>query len=200
MNGIDKITARLLSEAQSEADAIVAQAEAKCAVIREEYLKKAEALHTSLSQQGEKALQSDDERRESSLAMLEKKEMLSAKQEMVSAAFDRAMEKLSHLPQNDYIGFLAAQAAGAAENGTGEIVLNNHDRDAIGAKVALAANELLQKSGKPASLTLSVESREMVAGLILKTGDIEVNCTVETLLALCREKMAAPVAEMLFSK
>lgn len=199
MNGIDKITARLQSEAQAEADAVLAEAGAKCAAIREEYAQKAEALHTSLLQRGEKTLCTDAERQESSLAMQEKKELLAAKQEMVSAAFDRAMEKLSHLPQENYISFLAGQAARAAENGAGELVLNPRDRETLGDKVVTAANAQLQKDGMPAMLKLSDESRDMAAGLILKNGDVEVNCTVETLLALSREKLAAPVAELLFS-
>lgn len=47
-------------------------------------------------------------------------------------------------------------------------------------------------------LTLSAETRELAGGLILKQGDIEVNCSVDTLLELSRGELAARVAEVLF--
>ena len=49
-----------------------------------------------------------------------------------------------------------------------------------------------------AVLTLSAETRELAGGLILKQGDIEVNCSVDTLLELSRGELAARVAEVLF--
>ena len=67
-----------------------------------------------------------------------------------------------------------------------------------GAKAVKAANELLSKRGLDGCLTLSDETRTMTGGLILKQGDIEVNCTVDTLLDLSRSELAARVAEVLF--
>ena len=72
------------------------------------------------------------------------------------------------------------------------------DRAACGAKAVKAANELIAKRGLDGCLTLSDETRPMTGGLILKQGDIEVNCTVDTLLDLSRSELAARVAEVLF--
>ena len=69
---------------------------------------------------------------------------------------------------------------------------------ACGAKAVKAANELIAKRGLDGCLTLSDETRPMTGGLILKQGDIEVNCTVDTLLDLSRSELAARVAEVLF--
>ena len=66
------------------------------------------------------------------------------------------------------------------------------------AKAVKAANELIAKRGLDGCLTLSDETRPMTGGLILKQGDIEVNCTVDTLLDLSRSELAARVAEVLF--
>ena len=89
-------------------------------------------------------------------------------------------------------------AGEAAVTGQEEVVLNARDAAAVGAKAVKAANELLAKRSLPGMLTLSAETREMSGGLVLKQGDIEVNCTVDTLLDLSRGELAARVAEVLF--
>ena len=65
----------------------------------------------------------------------------------------------------------------------------------LGAEVVAAANGL--KAG--ASFTLSEETRELEGGMVLKRGDVEVNCAFATQLRLLRQTMAADVAAILFS-
>ena len=89
-------------------------------------------------------------------------------------------------------------AAAAAITGEEEVIFSEADRARVGAKTVKRANELLSASGKPGTLTLSDATRPMSGGLILKQGDIEVNCTVDTLLDLSRSELAARVAEVLF--
>ena len=48
-------------------------------------------------------------------------------------------------------------------------------------------------------LTLADETREMEGGLILRDGNVEVNCAFETQLRVLRETMAAEVAAILFA-
>ena len=64
------------------------------------------------------------------------------------------------------------------------------------AKVVTGANALLQGT---AMLTLADETREMEGGLILRDGNVEVNCAFETQLRVLRETMAADVAAILFA-
>ena len=127
-----------------------------------------------------------------------KKSILGMKQETVSRAFDLARERIAELPERDYIAFLAREAAEAAITGQEEVIFCERDRKSVGAKAVKAANELLSARGVPGTLTLSDDTREMSGGLMLKQGDIEVNCTVDTLLDLSRGELAAQVAQVLF--
>ena len=76
-----------------------------------------------------------------------------------------------------------------------EIILSAKDNKRVGAQVVEKANALV-KGGK---LTLSGETREMDGGLILKDGQVEVNCAFETQLRVLREDMTAEVAAILFA-
>ena len=55
---------------------------------------------------------------------------------------------------------------------------------AYGEQVTAAANQKLGKNGK---LTLAAETRPIQGGVILKQGDIEVNCSLETQVRMMKE-------------
>ena len=62
-------------------------------------------------------------------------------------------------------------------------------------KVVTGANALLQGT---AMLTLAADTAEIQGGLILRDGQVEVNCAFETQLRLLRESLAGQVAKILF--
>lgn len=198
MTGIEKITARILADAKAEADAIKAQSDAECAGIRAENERRAEERYEKLVSEGEKETEQRASRMERTASLEAKKGVLSAKQQSVSRAFELAKEKIAALPEADYVAFLARQAAAAALTGEETVILCEEDRDKLGEKIVKAANELISAAGKKGELKLSGEARPMSGGLVLKRGDIEVNCTVDTLLDLGRGELAAQVAEVLF--
>ena len=63
-------------------------------------------------------------------------------------------------------------------------------------KVVTGASALLQGT---ALLTLAADTAEIEGGLILRDGNVEVNCAFETQLRILRESMASEVAAALFA-
>lgn len=199
MNGIEKITAKLETEALAEAEAIKAEAAAKCGEIRKEYEKKAQEAYWNRIQAGTKNCESYIQRLSSATDMEARKSILAFKQEMVSRAFDHAVETLGNLPREKYVAFLAGQAARAASSGTEELVFNEKDSREVGADVAKSANALLKANGLPGGLTVSAETRDIPGGVIVRQGDIEANCSIDMLVQLYRSELASQVAEILFA-
>ena len=68
----------------------------------------------------------------------------------------------------------------------------------LGEAIVRGANAILTERGLPAGLTLSDESGDFSGGLKLREGSVEVNCTVDTLLALSRNSLDAEIAAILF--
>ena len=198
MKGIDKITSRILADAEAECAVVKKESDERCAAIRAENEKKAQDEYLRLVREGVKDTEQRVQRMDSTARLEAKKSILGMKQETVSRAFDLARERIAELPERDYIAFLAREAADAAITGQEEVIFCERDRKSVGAKAVKAANELLSARGVPGTLTLSDDTREMSGGLMLKQGDIEVNCTVDTLLDLSRGELAAQVAQVLF--
>ena len=194
MKGTEKIIAHIGADAKTQADAILAQAEAKCAEIRESYEQQAKQAYAERIRAGVKANQDRLDSMERLAKMEGRKAVLTLKQDMVAESFDRACDQLVNLPAAEYGTFLAKLAVKASVTHDEEVVLNARDRKALGDKVIEAANKALG-GGK---LTLSKETGNFKGGLILRRGSIEANCTAELLVDLCREEMAAELAGVLF--
>ena len=194
MKGTEKIIAHIQADAKAQADAILKEADEKCAGIRAGYERQAKEAYAERIRAGVKANQDRLDSMDRLAKMEGRKTILALKQEMVAESFDLAVDKLVKLPEAEYIALLAKLAAKASVTGDEEIVLNARDRKAVGAKVVEAANKALT-GGK---LTLSEKTGDFKGGLILRRGNIEANCTAELLVDLCRDEMAAELAGVLF--
>ena len=195
MNGIEKITARIETDAKAEVAGILREAEEKAAAIRAQYESQAAQESKAAAEAGREAAKRQLERLESAAQMDAKKQLLAAKQDALNSAFDKAQAKLLALPDEEYADLLAKLAVKASRSGKEEIILNAKDRKRVGEKVVSKANALK----KGAAMTLSKETRDMAGGLTLRDGSVEVNCAFETQMRVLREEMAAEVAGILFS-
>ena len=227
MNGIEKITARIQQDASADLDAIRAQAEEQAAQIRSQYEAQAKAEAEKAAESCRQAAQQQLERLEGAAEMEAKTRLLTAKQACIDRAFERAREHLLSMPEAEYVELLAKLAVRSSATGREEVVLNERDRAAVGQKVVARANQLLAQAVAPdlpeelkaskaggiltkvvtgantllqgtAMLTLAADTAEIQGGLILRDGQVEVNCAFETQLRLLRESLAGQVAKILF--
>lgn len=198
MNGIEKITARIEGDAKAEAENLLAETEAQVRQLNASYDQQAQDAYWKLIRAGVKDVEARAQRLGSTAEMEAKKSVLAMKQEMVSLAFKRAQELIAEMPAAEYTAFLAKLAAQASMNGMEEIIVNPRDRSVASAAVK-QANAALSAKGRYGKLTLSEETRAITGGLILKQGDIEANCSIETLTEQYRNELSAQVADLMFS-
>lgn len=198
MNGMENILKRIERDAGAEVEQIRASSDKECEAIRDRYKEQAQAAYWKILTAG-KAEADARAQRLASLAETEaRKQMLALKQELIGKTFARAEEKLLSMPEEEYVAFLAGMAVRASSTGTEEILLSPADRSRYGKRVANAANQALEAAGKTGGLRLSESTRNIRGGLILQNGKVEMNCSVETMLAMRRNELAGTVAEKLF--
>jgi V/A-type H+/Na+-transporting ATPase subunit E len=195
MNGIDKIIARIIKNVEQEISDINREAKTKADEINAVF---EEAIQKESGERRNRGMMAAEERIErlAGVALLETKKLkLSVKQEMVGRAFDLALDRLRNLPEQEYVNLLATLAAKASRSGKEEILLTEDDRLRLGNEIARQANQLVPGGG---SLYIGTDSLQNLSGLILREGDIEINCTFESLIRSAKEEMATELAEMLF--
>jgi len=196
MDGIEKITARILDDARREAQAIAAQAVQKAGEITAQYARQAQQETETILSRGEKAAAERLERLQSAAGLERRKLELAAKQQVLAEAFEKALDDLCALPEQKYIDLLAALAVKAVRSGREQLMFSAKDRARVGKQVVMAVNERLGDSGK---LTLSEQTRNIRGGFVMSDGDVEVNCAFETLVRMQREKLEKEVADILFA-
>ena len=198
MNGIEKITARIAAEAGAEAEATLAAAKAQAEEIRADFEKKAQDEYWACMRSGAADTEQRVQRLANTARLEAKKSVLSLKQELIAAAYDKAKAKILALPEAEYVAFLAGLAGKASVSGDEEIVLNEADRAKVGEQVAAAANALVKERGLEPKLTLAEATRPMAGGLLLRKGDVEVNCALDSLVDMSRNSLDAEIAAVLF--
>lgn len=227
MNGIEKITARIAADADQEVAAIQAQAQQQVDAILADAAAQAKAMSEDILSRGRKAADERLERLQSAAQMETRKLKLAAKQEVLGEAFEKALNDLCSLPDEEYIALLTDLVVKASSTGKEKLIFSLRDRNRIGKQVVVAANDRLVKEHAPelpsavtdtkvgaffgrvvnnttamvtgtGLLTLSEETRNIMGGFIMVDGDVEINCTFETLVRLEREKLEKEVAGILF--
>ncbi len=220
MNGMEKIAQRIQGDAQKELDQLEAETRRQAEELLAQTRAQAGQEREAILARGKKAAAERQERLESAAQMEKRKLTLAAKQEILDQVFDRALEKLCALPEEELIPMLSRLAGQASASGKEQVIFSKRDRARLGKQVVLGANEILaQKNagalpgsigeskmgafinkivGVGAQLTLSQDTRNIQGGLILSDGEIEMNCTFETLVRLQREQLEREVARTLF--
>lgn len=192
MNGLEKITARIEADERGEIEQILRTAEEKAESIRtaaEDLL--SEQLRSG-HEQNAAAAESRRERLVSAAQMEARQTLLGAKQDCIDEAFRLAQEKL--LGDSAVLTeTLAAYAAKEAETGREELLFSPALKASIGEAVVRRANALREG----AAFTLSDETRD-TDGVILRSGNVEINGSLSTRFRLLRERIAYEIADTLF--
>ena len=200
MNGIEKITAKLNADCEAELGIIRAETADKCQAIREAGDKAAQEEYWRLVKAGVKACEQRVSHLDRTAQMEARKSVLALKQEMVSQAFDRALAMLLELPEEQYVAFLSRKASEASVTGSETLECSARDLNGAGARIVAEANRLLTAQGRTGQLILGKEPRPIAGGFFLKEGDIQVNCSIELLVELCRSELASQVAGVMFGE
>ena len=195
MDGLERIIPRITADVQAEIEAIETEAAVQSEEIRQKYQEAAHKEQAVLLERGRNAAAERVYRLSGVAALEAKKEILAAKQELIAQVFAKAEQTLCRLPAQEYVYLLATLAAGAAQSGQEQIILSPQDRARYGTSVIKAANSRRQNG----AFTLAEKSREIKGGLLLSQGDVEINCSFESLIQQLRAELTPQVVRLLFA-
>ncbi len=204
MNGIEKITDKIISDAEAYSDEVRKNAEAHAErMINDARARANEAYNEAILKSAAECADIKN-RAVSSAYILERNILLDAKIKLAEKAFERALEALTELKPELYAEFLIRKLKEAADMSEIE---ENHDDPYI---VALCDKDLKKYKGrleeelspiaaaKKRKLRFSESGVEMTGGLILKRGKTEINASFESLLGNLKKSMTDKVCGALF--
>ncbi|MBQ8397562.1 MAG: hypothetical protein IJX53_05105 [Clostridia bacterium] len=220
MNGIEKITEKILAEAKAAEQAALEQAAEKAADILADGEEKAEAIRERIEEKAAREGESIVSRAKSAAAMNRRSIDLAVRGELIDEVFEQAFTQIAELPTEEYRAMLCRMLCDAvleqqrtAEESRAlhgdevemveayEVVLNDADHYAIGQSLVDETRRALQGRIDPLEvrkLVLSSKTAKMRGGVILRYGDVETNCSLETIFAQTRAAREAEVCRILF--
>ena len=198
MTGIDRIKEQILQDSETKANSIVEDAK-KQAV---EIIEKAKANAKQKSDEIQKKAAADaSEKLRINRSMLElemRKDILSTKQQLIEEVFQKALDSLSKMENNEYEATLYKLIVDAVETGEEEILLSIKDKTRLPDDFGNKLNQILVQAGKKGNLKLSDEARDIMGGFVLKAKGVEINYSFEALLRMDRDEIEPEVAAILF--
>lgn len=197
MTGLEKMQSQILSEAESSAKEILDQAKKEAEGIVEEARQRAEAECRRISEKSEAEVKGLEERAVSSSDLQRRKELLQAKQEVISQMLDQAYESLLCADEKDYFDMLRKMLRKFVLPQEGEICFSKEDLERMPKGFQEEIQAIAKEKG--GALALSEEVRSVRGGFVLIYGGIEENCTFRAMFNSKKDELSDKVHALLFS-
>lgn len=220
MTGLSRITDKILAEAREDANRKLAEADALCEELAREYATRAEGIRENLNEEARREAAEILARAKSGETMVRRNVMLEAKSARIDEAFSLARQEILNFSEERYadmmttllVSVLQRQAEhetvsremygeedAPATDGY-EVVLNEKDRARLGEKWIQSCRQRLQDIQKTLAnrVALSPVTAPIDGGLIVRCGQIEINCSLQALFAQLRPEWEAKVSRKLF--
>lgn len=221
MTGIEKVTAKILADAEADAKAILERADADCAEARARCDAAIRAEQLRLDAQAERECEAIIARAKSSAAAAKRQAGQAARAHLLEDTYAAAEREMNSLSPDAYLELLVAMLRGAIRRRLAaeqesrdmygeditperyEVVLNRRDRDQYGPALLDGLNHSLLGKATLAELSRVVIAKDtapIAGGLILRCGMMEVNCSYEMLFAEVRRRTEIKVNHLLFGE
>lgn len=199
MNGIDRISQRILDDAEAEALRIIEEAENRARSLKDERAAEAEKANSKLYKEYEDRAR-ERKRRMLAAAELEmRKELLSVKQNMIDKAMEAVQQAIMDMPKDEYRRIIVDMIVESAE-GDEEVFFSAADGQRLDKSVIDEANQRLKEASRDGKLILSPEKGSFETGFILKSGGVEINNSFGSIIRMNRDQVESPLAEILFQE
>ena len=197
MTGLEKIIKAIETEAQANADKIIAEANEEANRLLSLAKEEAKQGVAIVAERPASEIKAIKNRAESAAKLLIRQKILDAKQQVINDIILKANNKLASLPDTEYFDIILQIVKKHAHPQAGIIMFSRADLDRLPKKFEKSLDEAIK--GIPnASLTISKEDARLDGGFILVYGDIEENCSFEALFSEAKEELQDKVNAFLF--
>jgi V/A-type H+-transporting ATPase subunit E len=193
----EQVIEKILSEAQSQADAITAEANDKAAAGQSELDKSLAGFREETVKLAEAAGKEHKEQMLAGARMRLQKEYLAAKCELLDDVFVKAVEQIKQLGDSEYLEFIESLMIKAVETGGEEVIVGKNETRITDNFIKQVNRKL--GTGFKGNLLLGTEKANISGGFILRRGKVRINVSTDVLVDQARENLEMELAEDLFS-
>jgi len=194
--GVKEVTEKILTEANSQAEAIKADADNKVKHLKDRAVEELSDFEKETASLETKAFDSARSTVLAAARMDIAKQNLQTRRDYIDEVFVKAAEAVKNMQDSEYANLMEKLVISAVITGDEEIVTDAGDTR-LGADFLKAVNS---KLGEKGNLTIAADKADIGAGFILRRGKVRTNASIEVLLGQAREKLETELANELFLK
>ena len=195
MTGGEKILARILEDAQIQADQIEHEAKDKAKAILAQADTEAQRQKLAILESGRAQANAVVRTAQSNASLIVRNALLKKRRALIEEALDDMLDMLRNQPDTAYFNMLLELAERAARPENGIMLLNTRDLQRLPADFC----QRLRTQVSCGSITVSDRPCEIDGGFVLQYGDLEINCSFSAMLEARREEMEDLVNRELFT-
>lgn len=194
MAGVQSIVDQIINDAKKQADSISEAANRQTEENDLNALKRTDEMILEIQKKAEADCQEEERRFRAIMDLESRKELLSKKRMCIDEAFEKAKQKILHLEDSRYSSFLFGLLKNCGLDG-GAIWYSKRDERFFDAAFIKKAKEEINGGIETGGVRESLES-----GFILVCGDIQINCSLDSVIKQTREELESHVARILFER
>ncbi len=202
MRNLDRLATRIIDEARGKADDILKDADARCAARADEGRKRADEIYKTTIEAATVAAAEEERRAQIARSLDVRNAVLRAKGDMVDALMSEIPARMHALPDQEYLALIQKMMMDAAPAGEDEveIVVAAPDRERIDAAFVAKVQSELASRGRDLQLKLAGETLDLAGGFVMRASTMEIDCSLDALLAVGQDELAPLVAEALLGR
>lgn len=192
----EQVVEKILAQAKAEAQSILDDARSKADAQQKQTDAEAAEFRQQTQAQAEAAADDKLRRMLAGARMAHAKQVLTVKAELLNEVFDKALQKLNQLPDEQYLALMKKLMTRAIETGDEEVIVGSGEKR-INEEFIKKVNRDLG-TGFKGNLRLSSQRANISGGFLLSRGRVQVNVSSEVLISQAREVMEMELADELF--
>ena len=194
MAGVQAIVDQIINDAKEQADLILETANKQIAENEQKICRQIEDQSREIGQKAESDCLEEERRFRAIMDLESRKELLSKKRSCIDEAFRKAKQKILHLDDSGYSGFLFDLLKKCGAEG-GLIWFSKRDERFFDDAFIKKAKEEINGEIEPGGVQESLES-----GFILVCGDTLINCSLDSVIKQARDELESDVSRILFEE
>ncbi|MCR4924673.1 MAG: hypothetical protein K5917_00125 [Clostridiales bacterium] len=197
MTGLEKIIEKIMDESNANCESIIKKANADAEAILDEAEKQGKAEAEKIISAAEKEADNVAKKAASGAQLQRANALLATKIEIINSTLAKALQSFKEMPEKDYFDALVKLAVENVQSKDGVMMLSADDLKRMPADFEATVNNAV--SSKGAKVTVSDKPAAIESGFILAYGDVEINCTFDSLLESYRDELKDKVCEIIFA-
>ena len=197
---IEKITQTIVVDAEHKAEEIKKEAQEKANVLIQNEKERAIAEAKNLLESAQETRKLMGQKLISAKKTQGKKDLLEAKHAKMEEVYEKALLHFSNMDDKAYASLVENLILSHAETGSEELIMDPEFQKKLPATFLVTLNAKAVTKGLKPIMKYAKETENIGPGVILKQGNIFVNCSVAQLIRVQKEQNQNKIYQILFEE